>query len=122
MPRRAGAAYPAAVGVFVIDNGSTDETGSYVRGGDVAPVPVTLISNSKNIGFPAAINQGLRAAQGEFLVLLNNDAVVTDGWLNQLAALTEMIREGTTKHESGRETDETSKDTKGNIREAWGSA
>ena len=85
--------------LLVIDNGSTDETGSYLSGvRDVAPVPVTLISNSKNIGFPAAINQGLRAARGEFLVLLNNDAVVTDGWLSQLVALTEMNQEGTTKH------------------------
>ena len=39
-------------------------------------------------GFPRAINQGLQAARGEYLVLLNNDAVVTDGWLDQLIALT----------------------------------
>ncbi len=77
--------------LLVIDNGSTDGTGSYLSGvRDVAPVPVTLISNSKNIGFPAAINQGLRAARGDYLVLLNNDAVVTDGWLDQLIALTEV--------------------------------
>ena len=48
-------------------------------------MPVTVISNSKNLGFPA-INQGLRAARGDYLVLLNNDAVVTDGWLTQLIA------------------------------------
>ena len=59
-------------------------------------MPVTVISNSKNIGFPAAINQGLKAARGEYLVLLNNDAVVTDGWLSQLIALAE-IGTGTTR-------------------------
>ena len=53
-------------------------------------MPVTVASNFKNIGFPAAINQGLKAARGEYLVLLNNDAVVTDGWLSQLIALTEV--------------------------------
>src|SRR5262249_12338039 len=31
--------------------------------------------------------QGLQAASGEYLVLLNNDTVVTDGWLDQLIAL-----------------------------------
>ena len=51
-------------------------------------VPVTIIRNAQNVGFPRAINQGLQAARGEYLVLLNNDAVVTDGWLDQLIALT----------------------------------
>src|SRR5262245_44156020 len=66
--------------LIVIDNGSADGTGLYLAGvRDGAPVPVTLISNRENVGFPRAINQGLQAASGEFLVLLNNDAVVTDG-------------------------------------------
>ncbi len=45
-------------------------------------------TNSTNLGFPAAVNQGLKYARGEYLVLLNNDAVVTEGWLEQLIALT----------------------------------
>ena len=51
-------------------------------------MPVTVITNPRNIGFPAAVNQGLQVASGEYLVLLNNDAVVTEGWLEQLIALT----------------------------------
>jgi hypothetical protein len=51
-------------------------------------VPVTVVSNATNVGFPAAINQGLQQARGEYLVLLNNDVVVTDAWLDQLIALT----------------------------------
>ena len=51
-------------------------------------VPVTIIANTENLGFPRAINQGLQAASGESFDLLNNDAVVTDGWLDQLIALT----------------------------------
>ena len=57
----------------------------YVAGvQDAASVPVTVIANATNRGFPAAINQGLQVARGEYLVLLNNDVVVTDGWLDQL--------------------------------------
>jgi len=67
-------------------------------------VRVTGVSNVRNLGFPSAINQGLRVARGDYLILLNNDAVVTDGWLNQLVALAEMDSDVTTKH---------TKDTKG---------
>ena len=52
-------------------------------------------------GFPAAINQGLSVARGEYLVLLNNDAVVTDAWLDQLIALASAgprRADGTTEH------------------------
>ena len=74
--------------LIVVDNGSTDHTDTYLAGvQDAAAVPVTVISNTTNQGFPAAINQGLKAARGEYLLLLNNDAVVTDGWLDQLIAL-----------------------------------
>ena len=48
---------------------------------------VTVIANTKNLGFPAAINQGLEMRRGEYLVLLNNDVVVTDGWVEQLVGL-----------------------------------
>ena len=66
--------------LIAVDNGSTDGTGSYLAGvQDGASVPVTVITNPTNRGFPAAVNQGLKAARGEYLVLLNNDVVVTDG-------------------------------------------
>jgi GT2 family glycosyltransferase len=95
--------------LIVIDNGSTDGTGTYLAGvQDSAPAPVTIISNSTNRGFPAAINEGLRMARGEYLVLLNNDAVVTDSWLDQLIALAEL------------EGDSTTKDTKSTKRETVG--
>ncbi len=74
--------------LIIINNGSTDGTADYMSGvQDVSPVPVTLIANGTNRGFPTAINQGLQYARGEYLVLLNNDVVVTDGWLDQLVAL-----------------------------------
>jgi len=76
--------------LIVVDNGSADGTAQYLAGvRDAAPVRVEVITNPSNRGFPAACNQGLRAARGDYLVLLNNDAVVTHDWLDQLAALAE---------------------------------
>ena len=45
---------------------------------------VRLITNPDNRGFPAAANQGLQAARGNNLLLLNNDTVVTTGWLRRM--------------------------------------
>ncbi len=88
--------------LIVIDNGSNDGTGAYVSGvQDAAPVAVTVIANSTNVGFPAAINQGLKEARGEYLVLLNNDAVVTERWLEQLVALTRAVARGAEEDEDG---------------------
>ncbi len=75
--------------LLVINNGSTDGTPDYLAGvQDASAVPVTVIANETNRGFPAAINQGLQRARGEYLVSLNNDVVVSDGWLEQLIGLT----------------------------------
>jgi glycosyltransferase involved in cell wall biosynthesis len=49
----------------VIDNGSTDGTAAYLAGArDMAPVPVTIVTNTTNLVFPASINQGLQLARG----------------------------------------------------------
>jgi GT2 family glycosyltransferase len=45
-----------------------------------------LIRNQSNIGFCAANNQGIRATESEFIVLLNNDAEAEPGWLEALEA------------------------------------
>jgi GT2 family glycosyltransferase len=74
--------------LVAVDNGSTDGTAAYLQGvHDAAPFPVTVLTDPENRGFPAACNQGLRTARGDYLVLLNNDVVVTDAWLDQLVAL-----------------------------------
>jgi GT2 family glycosyltransferase len=83
--------------LIAINNGSNDGAADYLAGvQDASRVPVAVIANSRNLGFPAAINQGLAHARGENLVLLNNDAVVTDGWLEQLIALTRVPMRGET--------------------------
>jgi GT2 family glycosyltransferase len=45
-----------------------------------------VIENGKNLGFPIAVNQGIRAASGEIIVIMNNDVIVTPHWLDHLAA------------------------------------
>ncbi|HUT93884.1 MAG TPA: glycosyltransferase [Thermoguttaceae bacterium] len=66
--------------LIVVDNGSTDGTADYLR----AQSDVKLITNANNRGFPAGCNQGIRAATGDQILLLNNDVIVTTGWLRRL--------------------------------------
>lgn len=42
------------------------------------------IRNDENKGFPAAVNQGIRAAKGDVIALVNNDVIVTPGWAEKL--------------------------------------
>jgi GT2 family glycosyltransferase len=71
--------------LIVIDNDSQDGTRSYLLTLARRAAHVRLLLNETNVGFPAACNQGLAAARGDVLVLLNNDTIVAPGWLDRLA-------------------------------------
>ena len=70
--------------VIVVDNASQDDTAQMVQHMQRVHSNLRLIRNAENRGFAAATNQGLMASTGEILVLLNNDTVVTHGWLGGL--------------------------------------
>lgn len=69
--------------LIVVDNGSRDGTPEYLAT-LAADERVRVILNEVNLGFAPAVNQGLRAARGEVLVLLNADTLVPPGWLEPL--------------------------------------
>ncbi|SHE69054.1 Glycosyltransferase, GT2 family [Desulforamulus putei DSM 12395] len=66
--------------IIVVDNNSVDGTRDYLEEFRHKHPEVRLILNDKNLGFAAGNNVGLAAATGEYLVILNNDTVVTRGW------------------------------------------
>lgn len=70
--------------VIVIDNNSTDGTPDYLKQAESSFPNLRVILNEKNLGFAAANNIGLHHATGDYLVLLNNDTVVTRGWISTL--------------------------------------
>ena len=43
-----------------------------------------LIENPTNRGFPAAVNQAIVVATGDQILLLNNDTILTTGWLGRM--------------------------------------
>jgi GT2 family glycosyltransferase len=77
---------PDTYEVIVVDNGSRDQTASYLRDLASEHVHVRLIVNDTNLGFVRATNQGVAIASGDVLVLLNDDTIVPSGWLPRLVA------------------------------------
>jgi GT2 family glycosyltransferase len=78
----AAQSYPATE-IILVDNGSTDGSVAWVA--EYHPF-VRLICNERNLGFAAGNNQGLRAANGTYVALLNNDVWAEPGWLAALVA------------------------------------
>ncbi len=70
--------------VIVVDNASEDGTVEYLRDAEKRYPNLRVVANDTNRGFAAANNQGLALASGAYLVLLNNDTVLTRGWLTAL--------------------------------------
>ncbi|MFO7570394.1 MAG: glycosyltransferase [Smithellaceae bacterium] len=73
--------------IVLIDNGSTDETPELL--GRV--VNATVIRNDENLGFLRACNQGAKAAQGKWLLLLNNDTQILPGLLSSMIGTAESV-------------------------------
>src|SRR5262249_31856631 len=67
--------------VFAVDNGSTDGTPELLAELARTHANLRVIALPENRGFPAACNAGLAEATGDTLVLLNNDTIVTRGWV-----------------------------------------
>jgi len=85
--------------LIMVDNGSTDGTLEYLEsealrrksevGRRKSGVRIKIIKNSENLGFAAGNNQGIAAAKGDYVLLMNNDVVVTPGWLSRMLACAE---------------------------------
>ena len=68
--------------LIFVDNASKDGTHGYLRKLSKQMKNVKIILNPDNKGFPYACNQGIAISSGRYIVLLNSDVVVTEGWLD----------------------------------------
>jgi GT2 family glycosyltransferase len=68
--------------VIVVDNSGT-------RLANSSSPRVRIVSNDRNVGFGAAINQGFHLSEAPYLATLNDDAVAHPLWLETLVAAAE---------------------------------
>ena len=75
----------APVEIIVVDDGSTDETCSWLAKeisylkSQISNLELRLLKNEKNLGFAKACNRGVKAASHRLVFLLNNDVDVDAG-------------------------------------------
>jgi GT2 family glycosyltransferase len=67
-----------------VDNGSTDGTPDILRKYAAAESRIRIECLGRNSGFAAGNNLAARQANGEYLILLNIDTMVTSGWVERL--------------------------------------
>jgi GT2 family glycosyltransferase len=67
--------------LVLVDNASPDDSLEQV---ERRVSGATIVRNERNLGFGGASNQGAQLARGEFVCLLNSDALVQPGWLEPL--------------------------------------
>lgn len=72
--------------VIIVDNGSTDGSREFIS--EHYP-DCRLICFEDNRGFSAAVNEGIRQADTEYVILLNNDTAVEQAFTQRLTAAIE---------------------------------
>ena len=67
--------------LIIVDNGSSDGSVEYIN--EYYP-ELTLIENKENLGFAAAVNQGIKISSSDYVFLLNNDVELESGCVSNL--------------------------------------
>ncbi|MDR7435657.1 MAG: glycosyltransferase [Armatimonadota bacterium] len=70
--------------LIIVDDASDDLIRMYLETLASTSERVRVIRSDVHLGFPGACNLGIEASRGEAILFLNNDTVVTEGWLWRL--------------------------------------
>ena len=70
--------------ITIVDDGSEPHVRDFLQTYVSQAANRRLLTNAHNLGYTKSANRGLRAAQKDWVVLLNSDALVTKGWLDGL--------------------------------------
>lgn len=80
--------------IIVVDNNSSETVREYLRKLSASDSKVRVILNDHNMGFTYAVNQGIAVCMdGSDIVLLNNDAIVTEGWIEEMYRVKDLVSE-----------------------------
>ena len=72
--------------LYVVDNASTDETADLDK---IYTRDITVVHNRQNTGWSAGVNQGVALGKNPNIVVMNDGAEVSKGWLENMLAFME---------------------------------
>jgi len=87
--------------LIIIDNASTDGTKGFLDELSRQNENVLVIHNSENKGVPAGLNEGMKHCNGEYIVWLNNDVIITPNALEQMVQKMEFVEKTTELRQVG---------------------
>jgi GT2 family glycosyltransferase len=71
--------------IIIVDDNSTDPESITYYNSLKKNKKIKIIKNGENLGFIKSINHGLKYCTAEYLVIMNNDVLVSKDWLQNLA-------------------------------------
>ena len=72
---------PTKYNIYIIDNGSSDDSVEFIRSNFKR---VKIVQLNKNYGYAKGYNKGLKNINDDILCLLNNDVEVTNKWTDEI--------------------------------------
>ncbi len=80
--------------IIAVDDASDSPTKEYLESlKEDKRFKFKLIRNEKNLGNTKTGNQGMLASDADFVCVLDNDTVVTDGWLSEMVAVANLSQD-----------------------------
>lgn len=70
--------------VIVINDGQEERTAEMLKAFDAKYNHLEVITNEKNIGYTKSVNKGVSYSNADWVVVLNSDTIVSEGWLGRL--------------------------------------
>ena len=80
--------YP--VSIIIIDNASDDKTAQSLADFKTkTTLDISVVRNQENEGFVKAVNKGASLSSAEYICIMNNDTIVSKGWLREMVTIIE---------------------------------
>ena len=80
---------PEQFEIIVVDDGSVDETPEICRQLSKDLPRMKYVANGRNLGISSSRNKGIKSAEGEFILFIDDDCIANNDWVERMSAALE---------------------------------
>lgn len=70
--------------IIIVNDGDEERTADMLQAFESSFNHVEILNNPVNIGYTKSVNRGIKHSNAEWVVVLNSDTIVSEGWLGYL--------------------------------------